>query len=32
MDEIFFASVNQNHQLHVSLDNETAKIEPELLH
>ena len=32
MDEIFFASVNQNHELHVSLDNETAKIEPELLH
>ena len=32
MDEIFFASVNQNHELHVSLDNQTTKIEPELLH
>ncbi|WP_116290429.1 YetF domain-containing protein, partial [Klebsiella pneumoniae] len=27
MNEIFFASINQNHELHVSLDNETTKIE-----
>ncbi|MFT0802724.1 DUF421 domain-containing protein [Bacillus swezeyi] len=32
IDEIFFASVNDNHELHFSLDNDTTKVEPEVLH
>ncbi|NPC91405.1 DUF421 domain-containing protein [Bacillus sp. WMMC1349] len=32
LDDVFFASVNQNHELHVSLHQETSKMKPELLH